>query len=90
MIPYIKNIQIELGDSVSEYEPYKKPVGYLPETDGTVNGVIGNGENMTLITDTEGVTITAEYNRDINKAFAELQNAIAALGFAAVTIPEEG
>jgi hypothetical protein len=42
-------------------------------------GIIGNGESMTLIAE-DGVTMEAEYNRDINKAFAELQNAIISLG----------
>lgn len=54
------------------FEPYKNAEVYSANEDGTVNGVIGKGENMTLSTDTAGVTIEAEYNRDINKAFAEL------------------
>ena len=32
------------------------------------------------MTDTEGAIIDAEYNRDINKAFAEMQQAIISLG----------
>ena len=36
--------------------------------------------SMTFLTDTDGVLIDVEYNRDINKAFAELQAAIINLG----------
>ena len=64
-------------DTETDYEPYKEPTTLTAEADGTVNGIIGNGESMTLLTDTEGVTITAEYNVDtkkyIDKKFAELQ-----------------
>jgi hypothetical protein len=43
---------------------------------------------MTFMPDTEGVTLDVEYNRDINKAFAELQNVIAQLQTLAVaTVP---
>ena len=36
--------------------------------------------SMSLLTDTDGVLIDVKYNRDINKAFAELQAAIINLG----------
>lgn len=62
------------------YEPYKTPTEYAPAADGTVSGVKSLYPTTTLITDTEGVIIEAEYNRDINKAFAEMQQAILSLG----------
>jgi hypothetical protein len=62
------------------YEPYKTPTEYTPAADGTVSGVKSLYPTTTLITDTEGVIIEAEYNRDINKAFAEMQQAILSLG----------
>ena len=80
-----KNFQIELGESATEYEPFKEPETY----NGTVESVPSLYPTTTLLTDTEGVTITAEYNRDINKAFAQIYQAIATMGAAAVTIPEE-
>ena len=44
--------------------------------------------SMTFIPDTEGVELSVEYNRDINKAFAELQAVIAQLQTLAVaTVP---
>jgi hypothetical protein len=73
-----KNIQIECGSSFTGYEPYVEPKTYTADENGNLS-IIVNGENMTLFAD-EGVTMAAEYNRDINKAFAELQNAIISLG----------
>ena len=72
--------QLELGTTATEYEPYITPTEYTPTADGTVNGVTSLYPNTTLTTDTDGVLIDCEYNRDINKAFAELQQAIISLG----------
>jgi hypothetical protein len=71
----LKNIQLEYGETATEYEPYKEPETVSVKQDGTAS-IIGKGEGITLMTDTEGVTITAEYNVDtkkyIDKKFAEL------------------
>ena len=72
--------QLELGTTATEYEPYITPTEYTPTADGTVNGVTSLYPNTTLTTDTNGILIDCEYNRDINKAFAELQQAILSLG----------
>lgn len=72
--------QIELGTTATDYERYIAPTEYTPTADGTVNGVTSLYPNTTLMTDTDGVIIDCEYNRDINKAFAELQQAIISLG----------
>ena len=58
--------QIELGTTVTEYEPYNG-AEYTPNADGTVNGVTSLYPNTTLTTDTDGVLIDCEYNRDICK-----------------------
>lgn len=71
---------VEAGEQATPYEMYTEPDYYIPETDGTVKGVTALSPNMTFITDTAGVTINCEYNRDINAAFAELQAAIISLG----------
>ena len=73
-------VQLELGTTATEYEPYITPTEYTPTADGVVNGVTSLYPNTTLTTDTNGVMIDCEYNRDINKAFAELQQAIISLG----------
>ena len=74
------DIQVEIGETATEYEPYIEPTVYDVSADGTVEGVKSIYPNTTLYTDTSGAVIDAEYNRDINKAFAELQNAILAIG----------
>lgn len=73
-------IQLELGSTATEYELYKTPTESTPTADGTVSDVKSLYPTTTLMTDTEGAIIEAEYNRDINKAFAELQQAIISLG----------
>lgn len=80
--------QIEIGTIETEYEPFKAPETVPVNADGTAS-VVGKGEDVTLMTDTAGVTISAEYNRDLNKAFAEIYQAIATMGAATATIPEE-
>jgi hypothetical protein len=71
--------QVEIG-SATEYEPYIEPTIYDVSADGIVEGVTSLYPNTTLYTDTSGAVIDVEYDRDINKAFAELQNAIIAIG----------
>ena len=65
--------QLELGSTATAYEPYTA-------ADGKVSGVKSLYPTTTLMTDTEGAIIEAEYNRDINKAFAEMQQAILSMG----------
>ena len=62
----ISNIQLEFGSTATEYEPY---IGedYTPTADGTVNGVESLYPITTLTTDTEGVIINCEYNKDISE-----------------------
>ena len=82
----IAYFQIELGSGkATEYEPFKEPETY----NGTVKSVPSLYPTTTLFTDTAGVIITAEYNKDLNKAFAEIYQAIATMGASAVAIPEE-
>ena len=73
--------QLEIGATVTEYEPYITPTEYIPNTDGTVNGVTSLYPNTTLTADMDGVLIDCEYNRDINKAFAALEAAMATTNF---------
>ena len=88
VVPYVKNIQIELGGVETELCQFQSEI-CKPNADGTVDGVTSLYPTTTLLTDNADVTITAEYNRDLNKAFAEIYQAIATMGAAAVTIPEE-
>ena len=64
--------QVELGVKATDYEAYVSPTEYTPSSDGTVTVASLGSEDITLISDTDGVIIEAKYNRDINKAFSEL------------------
>lgn len=72
--------QVELGVKATDYEAYLPPTEYTPSSDGTVTGVSADSEDITLMTDTAGVTVNAEYNKDINKVISELRQAIINLG----------
>lgn len=73
--------QLVLGQANAQtYEPYNGFMSYPITSDGTVEGVTSIYPTMTITTDTKGVVVKPEYHRDINKAFAELQQAIISLG----------
>ena len=72
--------QLEIGTARSDYEAYKTPTEFTPSSDGTVTGVTSISPDTTLLSDTDGVIINAEYNKDINKAFSALVQAIINLG----------
>ena len=65
--------------STLEKEGYEIKLIDTADKNGNVEGIIGNGEDMTLLADV-GATITAEYNIDtkkyIDKKFAELSAAL--------------
>ncbi len=83
----IYDIQLEYGTKATEYEPFVEPTTHTADENGNVS-VPSNYPTTTLLAES-GVTISAEYNRDINKAFAEIYQAIASIGAPAVAIPEE-
>ena len=66
---------VEVGTVATKFEPYQKDESISATADGTAS-ITSRGESVTLLTDSENVTITAEYNRDINKAFQSLLNAL--------------
>lgn len=70
--------QLELGDAATAYEHYKGATA-MPDESGTVEGLPSAAPTMTLYTDTAGVTVECEYNRDSNAVYAELLAKIAAL-----------
>ena len=69
------DFQVEIGESATGYEPYIEPIEY--ERGEVIKSIY---PSTTLTTDTPGAIIEVDYNRDINKAFAELQQAIISLG----------
>lgn len=71
------NLQVEIGNTVTEWEEGKEPKDYAINEDGTPKEPITSlSPTTTLMTDTEGVNIEVEYNIDtkkyIDKKFAEL------------------
>lgn len=71
-------LQIEQGKK-TEYERYKEPESYTVDVKNGLS-LPSQYPSMTFIPETEDVTLSVEYNRDINKAFAELQAAIISMG----------
>ncbi len=71
----IKEMQIEAGKTATEFETYVEPKTYTADENGIVKGVTSLYPTTTLTAE-DGVTMEAEYNRDINKAFAELLSKI--------------
>lgn len=73
-----KTIYPMLSTATSGTE-YEKPAGtstHTPAADGTVEGVKSLSPNMTLLTDTPGVTIEATYHRDLVKVIEALEAAL--------------
>lgn len=67
---FIVKPQFELN-KLTPYEPYTVEK-YDVNTDGTVEGIASLAPSMTLLTDTENVTVEVEYNRDINVVIADI------------------
>ncbi len=65
-IPDLRTVELGVCGETDEYTYYE------PKEDGTVEGVLSLYPITKLSTDTEGVMIEVTYNRDLNKAFAEL------------------
>lgn len=74
-----ENIQLE-KDAATEYEPYIAPIALDVNADGSVDGVASLYPSTTIMTDTAGAVVDVTYNRDINKAFLELQKMILEMG----------
>ena len=73
------NVQVEFNPIATEYEPYTEHQ--------TVTTTIAEGAaldsvtpNMTILSDTEGVTLECSYNKDTNKVIEKLTQAIISLG----------
>ncbi|MBE7034820.1 MAG: hypothetical protein E7402_01675 [Ruminococcaceae bacterium] len=74
----IGNIQVEVGNKATSFEPYIAPVTY--EAPGKVVEIESLAPNMTLMTDVEDAVINMTYNKDVNKVIERLTNAIISLG----------
>ena len=69
-------LQMECGNEATEYEECREPTSYIPTSDGEVPGVTSLSPNMTILTDTEGVVVECEYNKDTNKVIQKIADAL--------------
>lgn len=76
----VTNLQVELGDTATDYEPYKEPTTYQSTAEGVVNGITSIAPSMTLLTNAEGVIINANYYKDPDIVISNLQQAVAMSG----------
>ena len=67
----LTDVQFEIGAAATEFEPYIEPTEHTANAEGIVEGVKSLYPNMTLISNVQGVIITAQYIKDIDKAFEE-------------------
>lgn len=58
------DLQLELGTEATEYEPYKQPVTYYANEDGSVDGAMSVHPTTTIISNNPYVTIDCEYNKN--------------------------
>ena len=72
--------KVEFGNTVSDDEQYTEPTIYAIGDGGVVDNVPSAYPATVLYTNSPRAVVEVEYNRDINKAFEELYNAIIAQG----------
>jgi hypothetical protein len=73
MMVYVSN-----GNVNYDYEPYKEPATFTADENGNV-AVTSLAPTTTIVADS-GVSMSAEYNKDINKVLEEITQAIITLG----------
>ena len=74
------DIQLEVGTTPTEYEPYIEPTIYDVSADGSVEGVKSLYPSTTLYTDTNGAVVDATYYQDGKKVKENLIDMILSLG----------
>ena len=65
-------LQIEHGNTPTEYQTYITPIEYRPNSDGVVEGLIPIYPTTTIYTNTDNIDIKCRYNRDVNYSLAKL------------------
>lgn len=66
--------QIELGAIATEFEEYLAPTTYTSTEYGIVEDIPSHYPTMTLRTNTEGVLVDVQYNKDVNAEFEQLNH----------------
>lgn len=77
---FTTTFQLEASDTATPYEPFNLITTATVNADGSVNGLVSYYPCTTLLTDTDGAIIECEYNKDLNKAYDALVQAIISLG----------
>ena len=72
--------QLEIGDKHSEYQPYITPQCVKPDSQGRIKNLLSVYPSMVISADNPSVNITCIYNKDTDKAYKALVDAIVALG----------
>ena len=71
----ITDIQIELGDTATSFEPYKEPASYTASADGTVKGAMSISPSM-VIMPTVGTQVEASYRLGVCENYAHTDRLI--------------
>ena len=74
-----KNLQIELGETATEFEEYNGTEMLSADAGGRVIVTIGE-KGTVVIPKAVGVSLEAEYNKDLGRIIEKLYNAIVKLG----------
>ena len=80
MIPGIlESIQIEIGDSATEYESYIQPITSISDENGVIKGLSSSNPTTILVANGEDVIINASYytnvlDNHINNKLLALEN----------------
>ncbi len=72
--------QLETGDTATEYQPYVETRYATADSNGRINDFISQYPVTILSSDNPAVNISCVYNKDTNKAYKALVEAITALG----------
>lgn len=75
----VRNMQVEVSDTATDFEAYKEPATSTVNSEGTVNGIESLSPTMTLLSDTPNTFIDVEYNLDINVVFARINKLLETL-----------
>jgi hypothetical protein len=76
----ISNVQLEIGTTSTEYEPYTEATEYAANADGTVEGVKSISPVMNISADKAGAVINAECFLDPEAVLTSLTNTVITLG----------
>jgi hypothetical protein len=60
-------LQIEVGTEATDFERPYEDAKFIPSSDGIIEGITSLSPNMTILTNTEGMIVECEYNKDTKK-----------------------